>query len=96
MARILYQKIRPSRENLCPVMDRDRDKVPHQSNRLSSQGPIEEQKGEDEQGSLDREGLVHPLRQCAWSDVRSPNPARPGLNEHAIKSDSLNVADNGD
>ena len=35
-------------------------------NRLSSQGPVEEQKeGEDEQGSQDREGLVQPRRQCA-------------------------------
>ncbi|CAO2635749.1 hypothetical protein LEMLEM_LOCUS23260, partial [Lemmus lemmus] len=43
-------------------MDGDRDRDPHQSNGLSSQGPVEEQKeGEDEQGSQDHKGLVHPL-----------------------------------
>ena len=37
-----------------PVTDVDRDKDPHQSNRLSSQGQVEEQNGgEDEQESLD-------------------------------------------
>ena len=77
-------------------MDGDGDRDPHQSNGLSSQGPVEEQKGgEDKQGSLDCEGLVHPLRKCACFNGSSPNPAGPGLNEHAIKLDSLNVADNG-
>ena len=77
-------------------MDGDGDRDPHQSNGLSSQGPVEEQKeGEDEQGSQDREGLVHQLRQCACSNGSSPNPAGPGLNEHVIKPDSLIVADNG-
>ena len=77
-------------------MNGDRDKVPHQSNGLSPQGPVEEQKeGEDEQGSLDCKGFVHPLRQSACSNGSSPNPAGPGLNEHTIKPDSLNVADNG-
>ena len=75
-------------------MDGDRDRDPHQSNGLSSQGPVEEQKkGEDEQGSQDHEWLVHPLRQCARSNGSSPNPAGLGLNEHVIKPDSLNVAD---
>ena len=74
----------------------DRDKDPHQSNGLSSQGPVEEQKeGEDEQGSQDHEGLVHQLRQCAFSNGSSPRPAGLGLNEHAIKQNSLNVANNG-
>ena len=50
-------------------MNGDRDRDPPQSNGLSSQGPVEEQKeGEDEQGSQDHEGLVHPLRQCACSN----------------------------
>ena len=47
------------------------------------------------QGSLDRKGLVHPLRQCTCSNCSSPNPAGPGLNEHVIKWNSLNAADNG-
>ena len=82
--------------NLHLATDGDRDKVPHQSNRLSPQGPTEEQKeGEDEQGSQDHEGLVHSLRQCACSNGSSPNPTGPGLKEHAIKLDSLNVADKG-
>ena len=77
-------------------MDGNRDKVPHQNNRLSSQGPVEGQKEEeDEKGSLDREGLVHRLTQCACSNGSSPNPAGPGLNEHAPKPDSLNVAEMG-
>ena len=77
-------------------MDGDRDRDPHQSNGLSSQGPVEEQKeGEDEQGSLDLEGLVQPLRQCACSNGSLPNPAGLGLNEHMIKLDSLNKAENG-
>ena len=75
----------------------DRDRDPHQSNGLSSQSSAEEQKeGEHEQVSLDREGLVHPLRQCACSNGSSPNPVEPGLNEHGFKMDSLIVADNGD
>ncbi|KAH0516200.1 Vascular endothelial growth factor C [Microtus ochrogaster] len=42
-------------QNLHPVTDRHRDTDPHQSNGLSSQGPVKEQKeGEDEQGGLDR------------------------------------------
>ena len=45
--------------------DGDRDRDPHQSIGLSSQSSDEEQEGEDEQGSQDHEGLVHPLRQCA-------------------------------
>ena len=74
----------------------DRDRDPHQSSGLSSQGPVEGQKeGENEQGSQDCEGLVHPLRQCACSNGRSPNPAGPRLNEHTIKPDSLNVTENG-
>ena len=77
-------------------MDGDRDRNPHQSNGLSFQGPVEEPKeGKDEQRSLDCEGLVHPLRQCACSNGSSPYPGGLGLNEHEINLDSLNVADNG-
>ena len=36
-----------------------------------------------------------PMRECAWSNGSSPKPDGPDLNEHVIKSDSLNVADNG-
>ena len=76
-------------------MDGDRDRDPNQSIGLSSQGAVEEQKkGEDEQGSQDREGLVYSLRQCALSNRSSPRPVVVGLNEHVIKPDSLNVADN--
>ena len=76
-------------------MDGDRDRDPHCSTGLSSQGPVEEQKeGEYKQGSQDHKGLVHPLRQCARSNGSSPNPAGLGLNEHVIKLDPLNVADN--
>ncbi|KAH0506760.1 Prolactin [Microtus ochrogaster] len=76
--------------NLHPAMDGDRERDTHHSNGLSSQGPVEEQKEEkEEQGSQDRYGLVHPLRQCACSKRSSPNSAGPGLNEHAIKPDSL-------
>ena len=78
------------------MRDGDRVRDPYQSNRLSSQGPVEGQKeGEDEQGSQDRKGLVHPLRQSACSNGSSPNPAGLGLNERVIKPDSLIVADNG-
>ena len=50
-------------KNLHLVMDGDRDRDPHWSTGLSPQGPAEEQKeGEDEQGSQDREGLVHQPR----------------------------------
>ena len=52
--------------NLHLAIDGDRDRDPHWSTGLSSQGPNEEQKeGEHEQGSQDREGCVHPLR---WWD----------------------------
>ena len=78
------------------MKDEDRDRDPDQSDGLSSQGPVEEQKErEDKQGSLDRKGLVHPLRQCACSNGSSPKPAGPDLNESVIKPDSLIVADNG-
>ena len=57
-------------------MDGDRDRDPHWSTGLSSQGPNEEQKeGEHEQGSQDHEGCVHPLRQWDWSNGSSPRPA---------------------
>ena len=56
---------------------------------------IYRQKNGDEQGSLNCEGLVHPLRQYDCSNGSSPNPAGLGLNEHVIKMDSLNVAENG-
>ena len=66
-------------------MDEDRDRDPQQSTGLSSKGPVDEQKvGEDEQGSQDREGLVHSLRQSAWSNGSSPNPAGLGLKEHVL------------
>ncbi|KAH0500098.1 Sorting nexin-25 [Microtus ochrogaster] len=46
------------------VMDVDRDREPHWSTGLISQGPNEEwKKEEDEQGSQDNEGHTHPLRQ---------------------------------
>ena len=52
------------RGNLHPTTDGDRDRDPHWSTGLSSQGPNEEQKeGEHEQVSQDREGCVHPLIQ---------------------------------
>ena len=77
------------------MMDGDRDRDPHWSTGLSSQGPNEEQKeGEHEQGSQDHEGCVHPLRQWDRSN-RSPRPVGMGLMEHVIKLDSLNVADSG-
>ena len=60
------------------------------------QGPVEEQtKGEYEQRSQDHEGLIHPLRQCTRTNGNSPKPTGLGLNEHVIKLDPLNVADNG-
>ncbi|CAO2599639.1 hypothetical protein LEMLEM_LOCUS9947 [Lemmus lemmus] len=83
-------------KNLCPAMDGDRDRDPHWNTGLSSQGPVEEQKeGEHEQERQDCEGLVHPLRRCDSSKGSSPRPTGLGLNEHVLKLDSLNVADNG-
>ena len=71
-------------------MDGDRDRNPHWSTGLSSQGPNEEQKeGEHEQGSQDHEGCIHPLRR--WD---SPRQAGLGMMEHVIKLDTLNVAGN--
>ena len=75
-------------------MDGDKDRDPHWSTGLSSQGPNEEQKeGECKQGNQDREGCVHPLRQWDRSNERSPRPVGMVLIEHVIKLDSLNVAD---
>ena len=52
-------------------MDGDRDRDPHWSSGLSSQGPNEEQKeGENEQGSQERERYVHPpweLTKASWN-----------------------------
>ena len=76
-------------------MDGDRDRDPHWSTELSSQGPNEEQKEEEhEEGSQDHEGCIHPLRWWDRSNGRSPRPIGMGLMEHVIKQDSLNVADN--
>ena len=76
-------------------MDKDRDRVPHWSPRLSSQGPNEKQKkGKHEQGSQDHEGYVHPLRHWDGSNGSSPRPAGLGVMEHVIKLDTLNVAGN--
>ncbi|XP_057615718.1 FUN14 domain-containing protein 1 isoform X2 [Chionomys nivalis] len=51
-------------QNLHLAMDGDRDRDPHWSTGLSSQGPNEEQKeGEHEQGSQDCEECTHPPRQ---------------------------------
>ena len=53
-------------QNVSLATDGDRDRAPHRSNGLSSQGSVEEQEeGEYEQGSQDCKGLVHQLRQCA-------------------------------
>ena len=53
-----------TRGNLHPMMDGDRDGDPHWSTGLSPLGPNEEQKeGEQEKGSQDSEGCVHPLIQ---------------------------------
>ncbi|KAH0502414.1 Ig heavy chain V region 23 [Microtus ochrogaster] len=61
-------------------MDGDRDKDPHQGNRLSSQGSVERQKeGEHERRNQDCEGVVHQLRQCSCSNGSSSNPAGPGV-----------------
>ena len=83
---------------LIEILIRDRD--PYQSKGLISQGPVEGQKkGEDDQESQDREGLVQSLRSVpdlmGADPIRSPNPAGPGLNEHVIKPDSLNVTASG-
>ena len=72
-------------------MDGDRDRDPHWSTALNSQGPNEEQK----EGEYDPEGCVHPLRQWDTSNGRSPRPVGMGLMEHVLKPDSLNVADGG-
>ena len=77
-------------------MDGDRDRDPHWSIGLSSQGPNEERKeGKHEQGSQDHEGYVHALRRWDRSNESSPRPVGMGLMEHVIKPDSLNVADGG-
>ena len=76
-------------------MDGDRDRDPHWSTGLSSQGPNEEQKeGKHEQGSQDHEGCVHPLRHWDGSNGSSPRPGGLGVMEHVIKLDTLNVASN--
>ena len=73
----------------------DRDRDPHWSTGLSSQGPNEEQKeGEHEQGSQDHEGCVHPLRWWDESNGSSPRPDGLGVMEHVIKLDTLYVAVN--
>ena len=77
------------------MIDGDRNRDPHWSTGLSSQGPNEEQKeGEHEQGSQDHKGCVHSLRQWDRSNGRSPRPVGMGLMKHVIKPDSLIVADN--
>ena len=76
------------------MMDGDRDRDPHWSTGLRSQGPNEEQKDGEHEGSQDHEGCVHPLRQWDLSNESSPRPAGLGLMEHVIKPDSLNVVVN--
>ncbi len=78
-------------------MKGDRDRDPHWSTGQKSQGPNQEQKErEHEQGTQDREGCTHTLRQWGCSIGNSPRPAGLGLKKHGIKPDSLNIADNED
>ncbi|KAM7326372.1 hypothetical protein ACRRTK_014850 [Alexandromys fortis] len=79
-------------ENLHLVMDGDRDRVPHWSTGLSSQGPNEEQmEGEHEQGCQDHGG-VHPptetvgliyweLTKASWT-VTEKAWDKTGLSDH--------------
>ncbi len=78
-------------------MKGDRDRDPHWSTGQKSQGPNQEQKErEHEQGTQDREGYTHTLRQWGCSIGNSPRPAGLGLKKHGIKPDLLNIADNED
>ena len=71
-------KLGRTRGNLHPAMDGDRDRDPHWSTGLSSQGPNEEQKeGEHEQGRQDREECVQPLIQGVGSNESLPRPDGP-------------------
>ncbi|KAH0501767.1 OX-2 membrane glycoprotein, partial [Microtus ochrogaster] len=79
------------------AMKGDRDRDPHWSTGQKSQGPNQEQKeGEHEQGTQDREGYTHTLRQWGCSFGNSPRPAGLSLKKHGIKPDLLNIADNED
>ena len=49
----------------CLTTNGSRVRDPHQSTGLSSQGPVEDHEGEDEQGSQNREGLV-PTEETGW------------------------------
>ncbi|KAH0513516.1 Peroxisomal trans-2-enoyl-CoA reductase [Microtus ochrogaster] len=61
------------------------------------QTPNQEQKeGEHEQGTQNREGYTHTLRQWGCSFGNSPRPAGLSLKKHGIKPDLLNIADNED
>ncbi len=78
-------------------MKGDRDRDPNWSTGQKSQGPNQEQKeGEHEQGTQDREGYTHILRQWGCSFGNSPRPAGLSLKKHGIKPDLLNIADNED
>ncbi|KAH0503434.1 Girdin [Microtus ochrogaster] len=79
------------------AMKGDRDRDPHWSTGQKFQGPNQEQKErEHKQGTQDREGCTHTLRQWGCSIRISPRPAGLGLKKHEIKPDSLNIADNED
>ncbi|KAM7319418.1 hypothetical protein ACRRTK_021101 [Alexandromys fortis] len=78
-------------------MKGDRDRDPHWSTGLKSQGPNQEQKErEHKQGTQDREGCTHTLRQWGCSIGNSPRPAGLGLKKPGLKPVSLNIVDNED
>ena len=60
-------------------------------------GPNQEQKErENEQGTQDREGCTHTLKQWGCSIRNTPRPAGQDLKKLGIKPDSLNIVDNED
>ena len=73
--------------NLRPATDGDRDRDPHQSNGLSSQGPVEGQdEGEDEQESEDPEG--------GWSTNWGSVPVLMGAHQIQLDWDWMSMWSN--
>ncbi|XP_049994511.1 large ribosomal subunit protein mL39 isoform X4 [Alexandromys fortis] len=79
------------------AMKGDRDRDPHWSTGLKSQGSNQKQKErEHKQGTQDREGCTHTQRQWGCSIGNSPRPAGLGLKKPGLKPVSLNIVDNED
>ena len=82
--------------NLHLVMDGDRDRDPYWNTGLSSQAQMKSRRRENMSKEVRTTRVGPPTETVCLIKWELTKPAGLGLNEHVIKLDSLNVADNED